>query len=73
MKEMWHGGQVFMPSLAGNIGGWIYQSLEESVPMRQDLKILIKPNMVGDLHWVNSSYNSVYGTIVVIGRNEATR
>ena len=65
MKEMWHGGQVFMPSLAGNIGGWIYQSLGGIRPDSPGFKkIIIKPNMVGDLHWINSSYNSIYGTIV---------
>lgn len=65
MKEMWHGGQVFMPSLAGNVGGWIYESLGGIRPGAPGFsKIIIKPNIVGDLHWVNSSYNSVYGTIV---------
>lgn len=65
MKEMWHGGQAFMPSLAGNIVEWIYQSLGGIRPGSPGFKnIIIKPNMVGDLHWVNSSYNSVYGEIV---------
>lgn len=65
MKEMWHGGQAFMPSLAGNIGEWIYQSLGGILPDSPGFKkIIIKPNLVGDLHWVNCSYNSVYGEIV---------
>ena len=65
MKEMWHGGQVFMPSLAGNIGGWIYESLGGIRPGAPGFsKIVIKPTVVDDLHWVNSSYNSAYGAIV---------
>jgi alpha-L-rhamnosidase len=64
MKEMWHGGQAFMPSLAGNIGGWIYQSIGGIRPASPGFKkIIIKPNIVGDLHWVNCSYNSAYGEI----------
>lgn len=65
MKEMWHGGQVFMPSLAGNIAGWIYQSLGGIRPQSPGFKkTMIKPNIVGDLHWVNSSVRTVYGPVV---------
>jgi hypothetical protein len=65
MKEMWHGGQVLMPSLAGNIAGWIYESIAGIRPEAPGFKkIVIKPNFAGNLHWVNASYNSVYGTIV---------
>ena len=65
MKEMWHGGQAFMPSLAGNIGGWIYQSLGGIRPNSPGFKkIIIKPNLIGDLHWVKSSYKSIYGEIM---------
>lgn len=65
LKEKWFGGQVFMPSCAGNIVGWIYPSLGGIRPGSPGYKeIIIKPNMVGDLHWVNSSYHSVHGEIV---------
>ena len=65
MKEMWHGGQVLMPSLAGNIAGWIYESIAGIRPEAPGFKkIVIKPNFAGNLHWVNASYNSVYGTLV---------
>ncbi len=65
MKEMWHGGQVLMPSLAGNIAGWIYESIAGIRPDAPGFKkIVIKPNFAGNLHWVNSSFNTVYGKIV---------
>ena len=65
MKEMWHGGQAFMPSLAGNIAGWIYQSMGGIRPDAPGFKrILIKPDIVGDMHWVKCSYKSVYGEII---------
>ena len=54
-----------MPSLAGNIAGWIYESIAGIRPEAPGFKkIVIKPNFAGNLHWVNASYNSVYGTIV---------
>ena len=59
------GGQVFMPSQIGSIVGWLYHSLGGIRPGGPGYKeILIKPNMVGDLHWVNSSYQSIHGEIV---------
>ncbi len=64
LKEQWPGRGAFMPSLAGNIAGWIYESLGGIRPDAPGFKkIVIKPNMVGDLHWVNCAYHSVYGTI----------
>jgi len=65
VKETWGGGQVFMPSQIGSIVGWLYHSLGGIRPGGPGYKeILIKPNLVGDLHWVNSSYQSIHGEIV---------
>ena len=67
LKETWAGGQALMPSLGGNIAAWHYQSLGGIRPDPAGpgfKKIIIKPNIVGDLHWVASSYASVYGPIV---------
>ncbi len=67
LKETWAGGQALMPSLGGNIAAWHYQALGGIRPDPSGpgfKKILIKPNIVGDLHWVESSYDSVHGRIV---------
>jgi len=67
LKETWAGGQALMPSLGGNIVGWYHQALGG---IRPDLagpgfkKFIIKPNVLGDLHWVESSYDSVHGHII---------
>jgi len=66
MKEDWQGGQVIMPSLGGNIAGWFYQSLGGIRPDKTGpgfKRIIIKPNIIGDLHWASCSYNSVHGLI----------
>lgn len=66
LKETWAGGQALMPSL-GNLAAWHAQGL---AGLRPDpagpgfKRILIKPNVVGDLHWVESHYDSVHGRIV---------
>ena len=67
MQEGWSGRPVMMPSLGGNIAGWHMYSLggirsDPSAPGYK--KIIIKPNMVGDLHWVESRYDSVRGRII---------
>jgi alpha-L-rhamnosidase len=67
MQEYWDGRPVLMPSLGGNIVGWHMQSLGgiRSDPTGPGYKkIIIKPNVVGDLHWVESWYDSVHGRIV---------
>jgi len=67
MMENWAGGQAFMPSLGGNIAGWNYQFLSGILPDPSApgfKKIIIKPNIIGDLHWVEGSYQSVYGEII---------
>ena len=65
LKETWHGGQILMPSQNGGIAGWLYYGLGGIHPDTPGFKnIIIKPTLSGDLHWVNSSYRSVYGDIV---------
>ena len=67
MKETWGGGQALMPSLGGNIATWNMESLAGIRPDPDGpgfKKIIIKPNVVGDLKWVECWYNSPYGKIV---------
>jgi len=76
MMETWNGGRVCMPSLGGNIAGWSFQSLggirpDSSAPGFK--KIILKPNIVGDLHWVESSFDSVYGRIISNWRRRGDR
>jgi alpha-L-rhamnosidase len=65
-KETWSGGQALMPSLGGSIAKWHVRALagiwpDESGPGFK--KVLIKPNVVGNLHWVNCHFDSVHGRI----------
>lgn len=67
LKETWAGGQALMPSLGGNVAAWHYQALGGIRPDPAGpgfKKILLKPNIVGDLHWVESHYDSVRGPII---------
>jgi alpha-L-rhamnosidase len=67
MQEGWSGRPALMPSLGGNIAGWHMQSLGGIRPDPAGpgfKKIIVKPNVVGDLHWVESRYDSVHGRIV---------
>jgi alpha-L-rhamnosidase len=67
MKETWGGGQALMPSLGGNIAAWNMESLAGIRPDPAGpgfKKSIIKPNMVGDLQWVNAHHDSPYGKIV---------
>jgi alpha-L-rhamnosidase len=67
LKETWAGGQALMPSLGGNLAAWHYQALGGIRPDPAGpgfKKTIIKPNVVGDLHWVESAYDSVHGRIV---------
>jgi alpha-L-rhamnosidase len=67
LKETWAGGQALMPSLGGNIASWHAQALGGIRPDPTGpgfKRIIIKPNIVGDLHWVESNYDSVHGRIV---------
>jgi hypothetical protein len=66
MMETWDGGMITMPSLGGNLGGW---NMETLAGIRPDptgpgfKRIIIKPNVVGDLHWAEGWYDSVRGRI----------
>jgi alpha-L-rhamnosidase len=76
MNEDWAGGNAFMPSLGGNIAGWNYQSLAGILPDSSApgfKKIIIKPNVVGDLHWVEGWYESVHGKIISNWRKEGNK
>jgi len=67
MKETWEGGLVQMPSLGGSIGQWFYKvagGIRPDFNAAGFKRIQIKPAIVGDLTWVNCSYNSNYGPIV---------
>jgi alpha-L-rhamnosidase len=67
MKETWNGGAALMPTLGGNIGAWNMESLAgiRPDPAAPGFKnTIIKPNMVGDLQWVNANHDSPYGRIV---------
>jgi alpha-L-rhamnosidase len=73
MKETWAGGAALMPSLGGNIAAW---NMEALAGIRPDptgpgfKRIIIKPNIVGDLKWVNAHHDSPYGRIVSKWRRE---
>ena len=65
-REHWGGGAVIMPSLGGNMAKWHFRALagiwpDESGPGFK--KFIVKPNIVGDLHWVRCHYDSVHGRI----------
>ncbi len=67
MQEGWSGRPALMPSLGGNIAGWHMQALGGIRPDPSGpgfSKIIIRPNVVGDLHWLDSWYDSVRGRIV---------
>jgi alpha-L-rhamnosidase len=67
MKETWNGGAALMPSLGGNIAAWNMESLAGIRPDPDGpgfKKTIIKPNMVGDLQWVNAHHDSPYGRIL---------
>jgi alpha-L-rhamnosidase len=67
LKETWAGGQALMPSLGGNIASWHAQVLGgvRPDPAGPGFKqIIIKPNIVGNLHWAKSHYDSVHGRII---------
>jgi alpha-L-rhamnosidase len=64
--EEWSGRPINMPSLGGNLAGWNMESLGGIRPDPAKCgfeNIIIKPNVVGDLHWVECWYDSVRGRI----------
>jgi alpha-L-rhamnosidase len=67
LKETWAGGMALMPSLGGNFARWCYYALGGIRPDPASpgfKKIIIKPAIVGDLHWVECHHDSPYGRIV---------
>jgi alpha-L-rhamnosidase len=72
-KEDWKGGLVQMPSLQGPIGHWFYHSL---AGIRRDpgapgfRKIILKPELAGDLAWVKAHHDTLYGRIVSSWRRD---
>jgi alpha-L-rhamnosidase len=49
---------------AGNMDAWLYQTLAGIRPAVPGFKkIIIKPEVVGDLTWVKAHYDSVHGRI----------
>ena len=71
MMETWDGGMVVMPSLGGNLAGWDMETLGGIRPDPDGpgfKKIIIKPSMVGDLHWAEAWYDSVRGRIKCLWR-----
>ena len=74
--ETWDGGQAQMPSLGGPIGAYMYQVLAGIRPDPSGpgfKKILIKPNVVGDLTWVTCFHESTYGRIVSNWQREGNK
>jgi alpha-L-rhamnosidase len=66
MMEEWSGKPINMPSLGGNIAGWNMESLGGIRPDPANCgfkNIIVKPNVVGDLHWAECWYDSVRGRI----------
>lgn len=66
MMETWNGGQACMPSLGGNLAAWHVESLAGIRPDPQGpgfKRFIIRPNVIGDLHWVESWYDCVHGRI----------
>lgn len=64
--EEWGGGGSHNHVMFGDVSAWFYQTL---AGLRPDpaapgfRKIIIKPEIVGDLTWVKGSHNSSYGMI----------
>jgi len=67
MKETWSGGAALMPGLGCAVAFWNFSSLGGIRPDPSGpgfKKIIIKPNLVDNLHWVECHYDSVHGRIV---------
>jgi alpha-L-rhamnosidase len=74
--EQWNGYWSQIHSCFTSPGGWFYQGLagiraDETGPGFK--KILIKPSVVGDLTWVNCSYDSIHGRIVSNWKREGDK
>ena len=68
LTEAWNPneGMSHNHCMLGHIEEWFYNGLAGINPDSDGVgfkKIIIKPQVVGDVTWVNGSYNSVYGLI----------
>ncbi|MGD0896578.1 MAG: family 78 glycoside hydrolase catalytic domain [Thermoguttaceae bacterium] len=66
LNEVWTGSQVLMPSLGCGVAKWHFCALAGILPDESGpgfKKFIIRPNVVGDLHWVRCHYDSVHGRI----------
>jgi alpha-L-rhamnosidase len=66
LNENWNGQQVLMPGIGCDIAKWHFRSLAGILPDESGpgfKKFIIRPNVVGDLHWVQCHYDSVHGRI----------
>jgi len=67
LRETWSGEAVLLPDLGCGVAFWNFYALGGIRPDPSGpgfKKIIVKPNMPGDLHWVDCHYDSVYGRIV---------
>jgi len=75
-REDWDGGRIQMPSCGGVIGGYFYQCLAGIRPDPEGpgfKRIVIRPDVVGDLTWVKAHYDSMHGRIVSNWQREGER
>jgi alpha-L-rhamnosidase len=67
LQEFWTGRVVCMPSLGGPLAHWNFQALGGICPDPEGpgfKKMILRPNIVGELHWVEAWYDSPHGRIV---------
>ena len=65
--EAWNGGGSRNHPALGSIGAWFYQTLAGIRPDPDGpgfKRIIIKPEIVGDLTWARGGFNSIHGRIV---------
>ena len=65
--EHWNGERSHVHNTFNSIGMWFYQGLAgiRPDPRSSGFKhFIVRPNIVGDLTWVKTKYNSIHGTIV---------
>jgi len=66
MRETWSGGAALMPPLGCSLAFWNFHALAGIRPDPNGpgfRTFIIKPNPVGDLHWVRAHYDSTHGRI----------
>lgn len=76
LQEFWSGRVVCMPSLGGPLAHWNFQALAGICPDPEGpgfKKVILRPHVVGDLHWVDAWYDSPHGRIVSNWRKRDSR